>query len=104
MTNSVLQGRLYPAVGGEIMTKMVACSLCLVQSKGPTQKIELDNLVGQCNRNVVKCYRRKMRSQTFADQAQEKLPFLILREMKIKQNKQKTYKDYKIGWQIGPGN
>lgn len=90
----MLQGRLYPAIGGDIMTKIIALSVWC-NLRGCPKKIELDNLVGHCNRNVVKCYRRKVRSQTFADQAQEKLPFLILREMKTKQNKTKPTKTVK---------
>lgn len=35
VTNSVFQGRLYSLAGGEIMTEMVTCSFCLVQSDSP---------------------------------------------------------------------
>lgn len=34
VTNSMLRGRLYPLVEGKIMTKMIAFSLCLVESDG----------------------------------------------------------------------
>lgn len=44
-----------------------------------------------------------MRSQTFADQIQEKIPFILLKEGKLKQSKQKNPRLY--NWSpIGPGN
>lgn len=78
---------------------MMACSFCSVQSNRPPWKTDLVHLMCQSNRNMTRNYRKKKKkkSQTFANQVQEKMSFIILRERERK-------KDYKIDEEIGPVN